>query len=100
MALLEFLARPAPAGVVAPDLLDLGHAALLDGLGEGLGVALLPTGGLGQRAGLARPGAARVGHASRARRRARGRVLLLGCLAVLALALNLDLEAHPREVQP
>jgi hypothetical protein len=32
VALLEFLARPAPARVVAPDLLVLVHVALLDRL--------------------------------------------------------------------
>src|SRR3954447_6727656 len=102
VALLELLARPAPARVVAVDLLDGGHAALLDD-GRGLVVdvaARLARRGIGVGAGLRGAHAARVGDAARARLRPRRRVLLLGGRAVLALDLHLDVEDHAREVRP
>src|SRR6476660_9515811 len=100
VALLKFLARPAPARVVAADLLDRGDAPLLDDRRRLLVLGVLTGlagGRLGERARAA-VDAARVGHAARARLRPARRVLLLGRGAVVALDLDLDVEDHPREV--
>src|SRR6188472_530717 len=91
MAPLEFLAGPAPARVVAADLLDRGDATLLDDRRGLLGVLLATgRGRLGQRAGLRGAAAARIGDAAAARGRAGRRVLLRGSVAVLALDLDLN----------
>src|SRR4051794_32074269 len=111
VAALVLLARSAPAGVIAPDLLRLVDAALLD-LGELLGVLLAVVvpilgrrhrrpGARGVERARLRAAASRVGEAAAARGRGGGPRLMLGHRrargAVLALHLDLDVEDHPRE---
>src|SRR5688572_28168675 len=115
MALLELLAGPAPARVVAADLLLVGDAPGLDllrRLGRRVGRvarSLRHTRGNGaarhgrrrglQRAGLVRRRAARVveGRLARASAAADGPLL---AAAVLALDLDLDVEDVARELLP
>src|SRR3954451_4421351 len=101
VALLELLARAAPARVVAADLLVLVDDALLDdrGLDRLVGVDAVAVPAVG--AGLVVERAARVGE----RRAAGGAPGAVGgperlALAVLALHLDLDVVDHPREVRP
>src|SRR4051794_22940142 len=116
VALFKFLARPAPARVVAPDLLGRLDPPLLDRRGDLVRrlhrVAVRADAGragaarrLGERARLRGPDAAGVGdlagaRRAAARRDARPRLVLLRGLAVLALDLDLDVVDHPREVRP
>src|SRR4051794_12705557 len=116
VALFKFLARPAPARVVAPDLLGRLDPPLLDRRGDLVRrlhrVAVRADAGragaarrLGERARLRGPDAARVrdlpgARRAAARRDARPRLVLLRRRAVLALDLHLDVEDHPREVRP
>src|SRR3954447_17467200 len=116
VALFKFLARPAPARVVAPDLLGRLDPPLLDRRGDLVRrlhrVAVRADAGragaarrLGERARLRGPDAAGVRdlagpRRAAARRDARPRLVLLRRLAVLALDLDLDVEDHPREVRP
>src|SRR4051794_13936527 len=119
VALLELLARPAPARVVAPDLLGRLDPALLDRRRHVVGrvdrVAVgadrragrgRAAGRRGQRARLRRVAAAAVRDLAGTRRGAarprRPRLVLLrrGRAAVLALDLHLDVEDHPGEVRP
>src|SRR3954453_20965170 len=116
VALFKFLARPAPARVVAPDLLGRLDPPLLDRRGDLVRrlhrVAVRADAGragaarrLGERARLRGPDAAGVrdlagARRAAARRDARPRLVLLRRLAVLALDLDLDVEDHPREVRP
>src|SRR3954447_24075501 len=116
VALFKFLARPAPARVVAPDLLGRLDPPLLDRRGD-LVRRLHPAAvradpgragaarRRGERARLRGPDAAGVrdlagARRAAARRDARPRLVLLRRLAVLALDLDLDVEDHPREVRP
>src|SRR3954453_7545181 len=109
VALFKFLARPAPARVVAPDLLGRLDPPLLDRRGDLVGrlhrVAVGPDRGagaarcLGEGARLRGPHAAGVrdlagARRAAARRDARPRFVLLGGRAVLALDLHLDVEDH------
>src|SRR5829696_7367792 len=101
VALLELLAGPAPARVVAADLLGLVDPPLLHdrGLHDLLGVDAVAVAAVGARLVVER--AARVGEGRAARRAARGvgrRERL--ALAVLALNLDLDVVDHAREVGP
>src|SRR3954469_970615 len=116
VALFKFLARPAPARGVAPDLLGRLAPPLLDRRGDLVRrlhrVAVRADAGragaarrLGERARLRGPDAAGVrdlagARRAAARRDARPRLVLLRRLAVLALDLDLDVEDHPREVRP
>src|SRR3954454_19969882 len=101
VALLELLARAAPARVVAADLLVLVDDALLDnrGLDRLVGVDAVAVPAVG--AGLVVERAPRVGERRPARRAAGA----LGggerlALPVLALRLDLDVVDHAREVRP
>src|SRR5256885_873828 len=106
MALLEFLARTAPAGIVAAGALVLVHVPGLDVRKE-LGRVLVRVfhalsggaaagGSGGERARLVGGRAARVGEVARgagvAGRAPRLRLLLAGAVAVLALELHLHAE--------
>src|SRR5215211_5538208 len=105
VALLELLARPAPARVVAADLLVLVHPALLDDrhrllLVIGLCVAdSRARGRRGEGAGLRGARAARVRDLTGAAG-AVGRVVLPRAVAAGALHLDLDVEDHARKVRP
>src|SRR3954454_6109459 len=102
VALLELLARAAPARVVAAERGVLVDAALLDGrrllAGRLAGLAV------GGRLALHRPAAVgqRPQAAGRLLRRLPGRLRrrLLGTVAVGALHLDLDVVDHAREVGP
>ena len=112
VALLVLLARAAPARVVAPDLLVLVDAALLDDRRSVLGVDLA----IGARAvdrlpGVDEPPAAAAAWSALGCSvptppvywTARGRPAAAGLRArrrVGALDLDLDVEDHPREVGP
>src|SRR4051794_36587485 len=112
VTLFKFLARAAPARVVAADLLGRLDAPLLHRRGvidpvdrEAVGPDRHVAGRLGQRARLRGRAAARVRYLGGARRAAarrdrRPRLVLLRRDAVLALDLDLDVEDHPREVRP
>src|SRR4051794_3994728 len=115
MALLELLARPAPARVVAADLLALVHVAGLDMRQELGGIVIgelharrrgtTGCGRRGQCAWLVLRRAARVAEVARGARVGAGGPgtvwrLLLRAVAVLALDLHLDAEDVARELLP
>src|SRR5256885_11078407 len=109
VALLELLAAATPAGIVAPDLVLLiddpllHHRHVLIGVVEvgHFGPAYGAAGGRGggcQRARADRAASARVGHAARPCRAARGSERFPRSAAVVALDVDLHVEEHSRVV--
>src|SRR5215211_8959661 len=111
MALLELLARAAPAGVVAPDALLVLEVPRLDRSGKPLRLLDRPRRGAraalgrgGQRARLVGGGAAGVAEGTGGAGVARGAPLrgglLVGAGAVAALDLHVNVEDVARELVP